>query len=219
MGHNSRRRNRYNKNPLDYVILESFRRLAQEPILLALLTLYFLVALAGIVIFSHRLQSIATVVLPDLRFMGYSKAQLYSEFYHVLGRDGCAIYSALALWDVAVFLPAYALGLGTAWVHLARRTYDRVSSSSSSGYWNADRGAYWVLPIALCDLVETLVQRHGCTLLLSSSSNQELSKGIVRVASAAVSIKWALLLFFLVSMLDRVYKGFFVRRSELPLFL
>jgi hypothetical protein len=210
----------------DDAMLALFRSIAQEPILMGLLLLWLVVAVAGIAVLSHRLEkhvSPSTIIIPDLRFMGYSKPQLYQEFYHVVGRSGCNIYSALAFWDMLVLIPAYTLALATTWVHIARRTYDKVQSTQRrSGYWNADRGAFIVLPIALFDYFETLVQRHGCTLL--ASSDQELSVLLVRLASVSVSIKWSLLFLYFVSILDRLCKGFSGstkrnHRAELPLWM
>jgi hypothetical protein len=210
---------------VDDLVLALFRTIAQEPLLMGLLLLWVVVAVAGIVILSQRLEkhvSPTVIIIPDLRVMGYSKAQLYQEFYHLIGPNGCVIYSTLAFWDMFVLIPAYTLALGTTWVHVSRRTYDKVPTAPRrSGYWNADRGASLVLPVALLDYVETVVQRHGCTLL---ASNRELSSLLVRLASVSVSMKWSLLFLYFVSILDRLYKGYGGHpkrnhRVELPLWM
>ena len=77
------------------------------------------------------------------------------------------------------------------------------------GYWNADRRVtYLLLPIAMFDWIETFIQRRGCTLLLLQAEQQheQLSTVQVRIASAAVSLKWALFGLFALSIMERIYR-------------
>ena len=216
------------------ILLHLLRLIVQEPLLMIVLCIWSVIAILGVVILSQRLQdsvpnegqhvaAAAAVVLPDARYLGYTHEQLYQEFYHRVGRDGCLIYSTLALWDIFVMVPAYILLLGTLYVRVARYTYDKVTSSTSilwntttashgdhdehhaydRGYWNADRRAPHLLwPIALSDWTETVLQRRGCTLLLQQQP-EELSNYQVQMASMAVSLKWFLLGVFAVLIMER----------------
>ena len=220
------------------ILLHLLRLIVQEPLLMIVLCIWSVIAILGVVILSQRLQNsvpndghhvaaaaavVVVVVLPDARYLGYTHEQLYQEFYHRVGRDGCSIYSTLALWDIFVMVPAYILLLGTLYVRVTRYTYDKVTSSTSilwntttashgdhdehhaydRGYWNADRRAPHLLwPIALSDWTETVLQRRGCTLLLQQQP-EELSNYQVQMASMAVSLKWFLLGVFAVLIMER----------------
>ena len=226
------------------ILLHLLRLIVQEPLLMIVLCIWSVIAILGVVILSQRLQNsvpnndgqheaaaaaaVVVVVLPDARYLGYTHEQLYQEFYHRVGRDGCSIYSTLALWDIFVMVPAYILLLGTLYVRVTRYTYDKVTSSTSilwntttashgdhdehhaydRGYWNADRRAPHLLwPIALSDWTETVLQRRGCTLLLQQQP-EELSNYQVQMASMAVSLKWFLLGVFAVLIMERLVRVF-----------
>ena len=172
------------------VILKLVRLISKEPILMILLCIWMIIAILGIIVLTERLQNTAAqlpnrrtgvVVVPDMRCLGYTHEQLYSEFYDRIGSHGCSIYSTLALWDIFILIPAYVLLLGTLYVHVTRYTYDKIATTTSMsiwnnqntfyqydrGYWNADRRVtYLLLPIAMFDWIETFIQRRGCTLFL-----------------------------------------------------
>jgi hypothetical protein len=220
----------YSKSNDKYdILLQLLRMISKEPILMILLCIWMVIAILGIIILSERLQNVATqqsngvVILPDLRCLGYTHEQLYSDFYYRIGSPGCSIYSTLALWDIVILVPAYVLLLGTLYVHVTRYTYDKVITSTSMstwnnndtfyqydrGYWNADRRVtYLLLPIAILDWIETFIQRRGCTLLMLKEEQQreELSNIQVRIASFAVSLKWSLLGLFFLSIMERLYR-------------
>jgi hypothetical protein len=223
------------------VLRQLLRLIASEPILMILLCVWNVIAILGVVILTQRLQNEAkrefltssiytkvdidatnhdnsnsydTVILPDLRYFGYTPEQIYTEFYNPIGHHGCSIYSTLALWDICILVPAYILLLGTVYVHVTRYTYDQKMTTTiaiwksdddtyEKGYWNADqRVSYLLLPIAICDWTETLLQRRGCTLL----PEQQLSVPQVQIASIAVSMKWFLLGLLFLSILERLYR-------------
>ena len=241
------------------LLLHLLRMIAQEPILMVLLCIWNVIAILGIVVLSQRLQNaaneflvlgatnttttmmngstttttaanaVAVVVVPDVRYLGYTHEQLYTEFYNRIGTHGCSIYSTLALWDIVVLVPAYILLLGTFYVHVTRYTYDKVITTSTTsmsiwntnnhnnihndpyerGYWNADRRvSYLLLPIAILDWIETFIQRRGCTLLLLQQQlpQLQLSHLQVRIASMSVSMKWSMLLFFAITIMERLYR-------------
>ena len=225
---------------------------------MVLLCIWNVIAILGIVVLSQRLQNaandflgatntiatmmngsttttttaanaVAVVVVPDVRYLGYTHEQLYTEFYNRIGTHGCSIYSTLALWDIVVLVPAYILLLGTCYVHVTRYTYDKVITTSTTsmsiwntnnhnnihndpyerGYWNADRRvSYLLLPIAILDWIETFIQRRGCTLLLLQQQlpQLQLSHLQVRIASMSVSMKWSMLLFFAITIMERLYR-------------
>jgi hypothetical protein len=217
----SHHHHRQRRDGNDNILLRLFRLIASEPILLILLCLWNVIAIFGVVVLSQRLDHIALpslITVPDLRLMGYTSIQIYDDFYHVIGKDGCVIYSTLALWDIFILIPAYTLVLGTLYVHVTRSTYDKVYQERR-GYWNADQRAYLVVPIAISDLIETYIQRRGCTLMVqpqleSHITIQQLSNIQIRIASMAVSMKWSLLGLFFISVVERLYRGYFVTGSK-----
>jgi hypothetical protein len=225
----------------DNVIIELFRFISNEIILFRLLIVWNIIAVIGIIVLSFRLSSLhhhmndnnsnTFIQVPDSYIMGYTTEQLYNNFYNVIGIEGCTIYTTLALWDIYILTPAYTLFLGTIYVYITRQTYDKIPQfdfigsnnhhhNTSNGYWNADQRAYLVLLIAIFDIIETILQKRGCTLLLqqhhtlSSSTTQapiilsstyRLSNLQVRIASIAVSMKWSLLALFFLSIVERLY--------------
>jgi hypothetical protein len=255
---NSRRQQQQQQQCRRYdttILLQLLRLIVQETILFQILILWNIIAMIGIIVLSHRLiqsqqeqqqqHSHTTILkLPDLYIMGYTYQQIYDDFYNVIGMDGCTIYTTLALWDIYILIPAYTLFLGAIYVYVSRHTYDTIpqmdhilttssiSRRRSNGYWNADqRVPYLILPIAMMDIIETSIQKRGCTLLLheqqghsttmiSRSTTEQLISSFhlsniqVRIASIAVSMKWSMIALFFLSILERLYHCYVCRSKN-----
>lgn len=155
--------------------LDLFAALGDEPLLFTLLLLLNGIAAGGMYLVTTTHAPILQP-LPDLRFRGYNAADL-TAFYDTIGADGRESYAAIAAWELFPFIPAYALLLGTALSKITR--------------WNgrSDRIAYIACLAAVCDTVETSIQRLGCRLYPASA----LHIALVRTASDAVTLKWILI--------------------------
>ena len=180
------------------VTLTVFRYIADSHMLLFLVLLLNCIALTGMHLISAQLVSGndddgrmmppngSILDLPDLRFTGYTADELH-DFYKNLGVEGRQIYIQIENWDIFPYMLSYTLCLGTFLVIMARRIKKCGIIISS------ERFCYLSTLIWVCDMVETLIQRHGCIIYSDTNNNVLLPPKTVALASACVCLKWFLL--------------------------
>lgn len=168
-------------------LLSIFAAILDEPVLLVLIVLLNGIAWVGMAMLSAPLKHrYPHHPLPDLRVAGYTVDEL-NIFYAAIGPEGCQLYVAVANWDLFPFTVSYALLLGTALVWTARQngwsaTVEHVAARVAAA-------------TAMADLVETYVQRRGCSSVTYDHDPppQPLSPTLIRMASACLQIKWILI--------------------------
>lgn len=157
------------------VFVSFFRSVADSALLFRLALTLEVISVVGMTVLSQRLAAFDQgLPPPDLLLFGYTADEL-NAYYETLGEEGCKAYIDFANWDLFPYMFGYSITLGAFLI-------------LSSRQWGHSEAIALLAPLThTCDLVETYLQKQGCVVY-----PERLSEDVVRCASYAVRLKWAL---------------------------